>query len=285
MMLDFPVDFCYRGELLGVVGSDARAAHWNEDTMPRHSTPQPAAGISPDGLAACREWLAACLADQEPEPALLLRGFDPSAEAGQSIEHVALWPDGGRATAVAVTFQDAKQRTARLFDLEAFCLMRLLTAFGGSYRFNKDYRKKPYTDERGLHYLTITIPGPPPADNLSLLRIIANAPDGTQVKQLGKRQAGADLEETHYDLRRRNLRLALATPTNDEPYPTKSTKRGRGRAISGAVGTLKSFQRRHGCKRGEPLTQQAYRQLLADASTALDRLPLGPAAEPRAAAE
>jgi len=167
---------------------------------------------------------------------------------------------GSTGPAVAITAYSKKHgvRSPRLFDPEAaLCLLALL-AFNGIVRVNINNQKGPRTDKRGNFYLSVSLPGRP-ANNLSLLRLIADAQAGQQVAQIGKAPGASAPANTHKDLRRANLRPGRVSPTR----PMRPTTRGRMNTIDAAV---KAVAEEH---------REAYRELLLDLFAALDRVPLG----------
>ena len=122
---------------------------------------------------------------QHPDPAKLLTAFDGEAETGGTITAATIWIDEPDNPAVAVTIAEDEpealdeRRTARIFDLPAFAVMRLLGAVGARYRFNKNHNPGPQNDDRrGNFYVAVTLPT---VANLAFLRAVADCPAGQKV--------------------------------------------------------------------------------------------------------
>ncbi len=224
--------------------------------------------ITHEALASLDEWLSAALAGKHPDPAKLLVGFDGEAETCGTITEVTIWIDEPGKPAVAVTIAEdepksaGERRTARIFDLPAFAVMRLLDAVGARYRFNKNHNPGPHNnDRRGNFYVTVSLPMVP---NLAFLRAVADCPAGQKVTQIGRYSPWKRPESmTHHDYRRSNMRLA----------PDPDAKRTRTDLMEDVMRTFDE------CGGDATMPREAFRQMLADAFAVLDAMPLGPLPE------
>lgn len=214
-------------------------------------------------LEAARKYIKHREGDGAASPDFALAGFDPKKEGVRPNGTASIERAEAREGAVAVTFKDSdgEIRSPRLYDTDAFMLMRLLVSCGSAFRTNKTY--KPIEgSELGHFYLTIDIPGLP---NLSMLRLIAGSPSGKTTRQISKRQPeyDLDLDGTHKDCRRSNLTFKPTIPNHDGLYPEQHTSRVREAAIEAAVAAFDSP------------SKPAYRDLLERAFTLVDKSPLG----------
>jgi len=208
-----------------------------------------------------QEWLALELDGRNADPSILLRGFDKASEAGGTILKAGLWPDAHKPEAIAVSIREHQpreqdeQRKPRIFDYPAFAVMRALGVVGGSFRMNKNFDPADSNDDpRGLFYPAIMLPKP--LNNLSMLRIIADAQPGYQIMHVERHQDDASPAGSHYDVRRRNL----------VPRHQGNAKYDRAELVAASLAAVRS---------GGGVSEADLKQILLDAFALLDKLALG----------
>jgi hypothetical protein len=121
------------------------------------------------------------------------------------------------------------ERSPRWFDPEYFPAVLMLTYVGGSLRFDDKRRKK---DDQGnptepnLRRMIVSF-GRGTDGNISILRVITDAPPGYQVHRINARTD----KNYHYEYRRRALALRSDDRVRDDGRLTKTARRGRRHAI------------------------------------------------------
>jgi hypothetical protein len=185
--------------------------------------------IKEEAYAKIIEWLA--LPDDESRAAnhqLLTRGL-PSGTIVSAIHHSN--PDR-----IEVIAAHKDWNTARVYDLPAFALLRLLTAFGGRFRMNDHKKGNSIRPDQTLLFPAVNLGI---VDNVSLARLIWNSTTPSPVNQIKNERNPSDgnLCDTFTDWRLINLQSNDAKPKRRKRNASKrgTTPRDRKAAIKAAL--------------------------------------------------
>lgn len=155
----------------------------------------------------------------------------------------------------------AEKRRPRWFDPEFVPILILLISPGGSLRFNdsrpqKDKNGIPTPESKRRFFLSF---GRAQEQNIRLLRVIADAPKGHQLR---RRTTKSD-REFHYDHRKNCLYLVRDDTAVKSGQPAGYSAKGREAAIDAAVEHFKAASKRRG---------EAALRHIADSPVTFERL-------------